>query len=574
MLTLLRVKNLALVEEATVAFEPGLNIITGETGAGKSILIGALYLLLGERADTSAIRAGETQCVVEATFQLAEPQVVNDILTDTGLEPCDHGLLILRRTVKAAGGGQAFVNDAPVTLPLLKRLGAHLVDLHGPHDHQSLFQPASQLDILDSFARADAERAAYAAAGHPGKGHISLMLHTFVGDDIDDVRDTVREPFLEYLRTSTDLINQVRWEQTSFAKPTAQRTQPGEAQDLSELSAEEMAVIMDHAFDRYFRTAGLFGTPESCRETVQRLADLGVDELACLIDFGVDEQRVLDGLRQLDALRRLTNPEPGASAVVDPAGDDSLSAGDDWGLIAQFERHEVTHFQCTPSHAAVIAATPEGMTALARLRKLLLGGEALPAALADRIRPQIRGDLLNMYGPTETTIWSTVSPILAAGRPITIGRPIANTEIHIVDRHLQPNPIGVAGELLIGGAGGVRGYLDRPELTDERFVALPAAGGDRVYRTGDLARMRADGEIEFSGRLDHQEVIIMGEVPFTEKGGDQPWDQCDHCQCRQWLQGAPSMEGPQHWREANVTTPRRGPNTNIAEWPWNEKQER
>ncbi|HPV47518.1 MAG TPA: AAA family ATPase, partial [Kiritimatiellia bacterium] len=157
-------KNLALVEEATVAFEPGLNIITGETGAGKSILIGALYLLLGERADTSAIRAGETQCVVEATFQLAEPQVVNDILTDTGLEPCDHGLLILRRTVKAAGGGQAFVNDAPVTLPLLKRLGAHLVDLHGPHDHQSLFQPASQLDILDSFARADAERAAYANA--------------------------------------------------------------------------------------------------------------------------------------------------------------------------------------------------------------------------------------------------------------------------------------------------------------------------------------------------------------------------------------------------------------------------
>ncbi len=164
MLTLLRVKNLALVEEATVAFEPGLNIITGETGAGKSILIGALYLLLGERADTSAIRAGETQCVVEATFQLAEPQAVNEILTDAGLEPCDHGLLILRRTVKAAGGGQAFVNDAPVTLPLLKRLGAHLVDLHGPHDHQSLFQPASQLDILDSFARADAERAAYANA--------------------------------------------------------------------------------------------------------------------------------------------------------------------------------------------------------------------------------------------------------------------------------------------------------------------------------------------------------------------------------------------------------------------------
>ena len=164
MLTLLRVKNLALVEEASVAFQPGLNVVTGETGAGKSILIGALYLLLGERADTSAVRAGETQCVVEATFQLADPRAVDADLAEAGLEPCDHGQLILRRTVKAAGGGQAYVNDAPVTLPLLKRLGARLVDLHGPHDHQSLFQPAAQLDILDAFAKADKERAAYGAA--------------------------------------------------------------------------------------------------------------------------------------------------------------------------------------------------------------------------------------------------------------------------------------------------------------------------------------------------------------------------------------------------------------------------
>lgn len=164
MLTLLRVKNLALVEEASVAFEPGLNIITGETGAGKSILIGALYLLLGERADTSAVRAGESQCLVEATFHLRSPKAVNALLEESGLEPCEDGQLILRRTVKAAGGGQAFVNDAPVTLPLLKRLGAVLVDLHGPHDHQSLFLPASQLDILDAYTRAEKERAAYAAA--------------------------------------------------------------------------------------------------------------------------------------------------------------------------------------------------------------------------------------------------------------------------------------------------------------------------------------------------------------------------------------------------------------------------
>lgn len=164
MLMLLRVKNLALVEEAAVSFEPGLNIITGETGAGKSILIGALYLLLGERADTSAVRAGESQCLVEATFRLARPQAVNAVLEDSGLDPCEDGLLILRRVVKAAGGGQAFVNDTPVTLPLLKRLGTLLVDLHGPHDHQSLFQPAAQLDILDAFAKAGKERAPYTDA--------------------------------------------------------------------------------------------------------------------------------------------------------------------------------------------------------------------------------------------------------------------------------------------------------------------------------------------------------------------------------------------------------------------------
>ena len=164
MLTLLRVKNLALVEEASVSFEPGLNIITGETGAGKSILMGALYLLLGERADTSAVRTGETQCLVEATFHLQNPKAVNAVLEESGLDPCEDGQLILRRTVKASGGGQAFINDAPVTLPLLKRLGTLLVDLHGPHDHQSLFLPASQLDILDAYSRADKERAPYAEA--------------------------------------------------------------------------------------------------------------------------------------------------------------------------------------------------------------------------------------------------------------------------------------------------------------------------------------------------------------------------------------------------------------------------
>src|SRR5205085_11699814 len=115
-------------------------------------------------------------------------------------------------------------------------------------------------------------RQAYREAGPVGDGHVSLMLHTYVGRSVDDVRRIVREPFLEYLRTSTDLINQVRWEETSFAKPDAQRTGSGEAAgDLGDLTDEEMAVIMDHAFERYFHSAGLFGTPDSCLATIHRL---------------------------------------------------------------------------------------------------------------------------------------------------------------------------------------------------------------------------------------------------------------------------------------------------------------
>ena len=364
----------------------------------------------------------------------------------------------------------------------------------------------------DLVANVAAYREAYRAAGHPGDGQVTVMLHTFVGRDADEVRALVREPFLDYLRTSTDLINKVQWETTSFAKPGETPSAGASVPDLDDLDADEIAVIMDHAFERYVGSAGLFGTPESCLAQVDRLRDLGVDEIACLIDFGVDQDVVLANLENLDELRRAAN-----AAVPSTLRDDDHFRGhsreelteEDLGFVAQVVRHGVTHVQCTPSMAAVIAADGAGLGALASLSWLLLGGEALPASLVDEIRPAMRGRLLNMYGPTETTIWSTVSPIERAGAPITIGRPIANTQVYVVDRNLQPNPIGAAGELLIGGAGVVRGYLDRPELTAERFVELQAAGGERVYRTGDLVTLLPDGELQFSGRLDHQ-VKIRG----------------------------------------------------------------
>jgi len=139
--------------------------------------------------------------------------------------------------------------------------------------------------------------------------------------------------------------------------------------------------------------------------------------------------------------------------------------------------------------------------------KILCGGEAL----TEKLKNQFMGadcDLWNMFGPTETTVWSTIQRIKSEAA-ITIGKPIANTQIYILDKHLKPTPMGVPGELCIAGHGLAAGYLNRPALTAEKFIENPFTSGTRLYRTGDLARWLSDGHIEFMGRMDHQ-VKIRG----------------------------------------------------------------
>jgi DNA repair protein RecN (Recombination protein N) len=158
MLTTLRIKNLALVADLTLELQGGLNVITGETGAGKSILIGALSLVLGERADRTLIRSGADGCSVEAVFDvgsLKSPLV--SFLDENGLEPCEDEQLVVKRTFTGAGANRQFVNGSPTTLQALATLGEWLVDIHGPHDHQSLLRPSRQLAILDAFGGHQAE---------------------------------------------------------------------------------------------------------------------------------------------------------------------------------------------------------------------------------------------------------------------------------------------------------------------------------------------------------------------------------------------------------------------------------
>src|SRR6266403_3600499 len=198
-LTLLRIKNLALVEELEWQMAPGFIAVTGETGAGKSIIIGALQLLLGERADKSFIRTGADLCTVEAVFSGDDLQKLNPRLIEAGVEPCE-GDLIIKRTLSTSGANRQFINGSPTTLSILKNLGDELVDLHGPHDHQSLLSPDKQLGLLDSFAHAGDQLEEYR------KHYRQLQSLTAEHGALNTV-ETAREQELDLLRHQINEIN-------------------------------------------------------------------------------------------------------------------------------------------------------------------------------------------------------------------------------------------------------------------------------------------------------------------------------------------------------------------------------
>ncbi len=167
-------------------------------------------------------------------------------------------------------------------------------------------------------------------------------------------------------------------------------------------------------------------------------------------------------------------------------------------------KNEISTIQATPSTWTMLLGSkwfPNGNM------KILCGGEAITTDLIQLFSKRVLG-AWNLYGPTETTIWSLVHPITSDG-PQVVGRPLSNTQVYVLDRHMCPVPIGSTGEIYIGGVGLARGYLNRPDLTAERFVPDPFGSGGRLYRTGDLGRWRKDGNLEFLGRADHQ-VKIRG----------------------------------------------------------------
>lgn len=348
MLTRLSVRNLAIVESADVEFGGGLTVITGETGAGKSVLMGALELVLGARADASTVRDGAKEARIEATF--AVPGVVDAFLDAAGLPPCEDGVLLVRRAISATGGGRVHVNDAATTVQTLRALGKLLVDVHGPNDHQSLLEEGFQRGVLDAHGRLDTS--AYAAAW-ARLADLRAQRADLQGDDAD-VAETCER--LRYAVDELDAAQLTPEDDDELPARHAVAAHAAEILDCANAATAALSEADDSAaaalvgagarvreMARFHEAAGAWG------ETIERLT-VEVQELA---------QEIADSASRLDA-------DPEALQALD----DRLS------LVQRLKRK----YAC-PDVAALLALRDERARRLADLE----GRGARLAALADEI---------------------------------------------------------------------------------------------------------------------------------------------------------------------------------------------
>lgn len=321
-------------------------------------------------------------------------------------------------------------------------------------------------------------------AGYDEKGSVVLMLHTYVGTGSAETRELVRRPMKDYLATSLNLVE-------NLARGM------GFGGDIAQLGTEDIETILDVAFERYAEGSSLLGTIEECLTVIEQVRALGVTEIACLVDFGLAPEVVLEGLRRLSELKHAANSaSPKTSGNTNP-------------MIAAVNAG-ARHLQVTPSILRSLIETPEGCDAVSRLKTVVVGGEEFTPELGTRLK-SLNKNVFNVYGPTETSVWSTGYKLTAPEREVLIGRPLANTKTYVLNAKGKLTAPGVPGELYIGGEGVTAGYLNQDELTKNSFLpdtfgSIPVA---QLYRTGDWAAWTTEGSLRFLGRIDNQ-VKIRG----------------------------------------------------------------
>lgn len=269
MLSFIKIRHLALVEDVTWDLRAGLIGVTGETGAGKSIIVGALKLILGERADRSLIRNGQDTCTVEASFHLKDTRAVDAVLEEAGLERCQDGELLIKRSISTSGANKQFVNCSPVTINVLKALGEHLVDLHGPHDHQSLNSQDRQLEMLDKYIGNEDTLTKYQAAWQQWRAALN---------ELDDLENSER--------SSSQQVDMLRFQSQEIATAALK---PGEEEEIE---------------SRHRIAANGARLAEVCSAISGRLSD--------------GEGGVLDALREIGKhIHELEKIDPGTAALFE-----------------------------------------------------------------------------------------------------------------------------------------------------------------------------------------------------------------------------------------------------------------
>ncbi|WP_244237085.1 non-ribosomal peptide synthetase [Corallococcus llansteffanensis] len=311
----------------------------------------------------------------------------------------------------------------------------------------------SSLDEL--AAKVALYRETYRKAGHgPGRGQVTLMLHTFLGQDLDAVREAVREPLLRYFRSSVDV----------FANLVASQ---GLQVDVRGLTPEDVEVMLAQGVEHYIREGGLFGSVEDCVRVVERVRSLDVDEIACLVDFGVELEPMMSSLRLLDVLRRRSQVQAVPTDAVLAEG-----ASEPGELLELIRDEGVTLLRCAPSQARALSELPGAEGALAGVNRWVLGGEPHDVFTSAQHVERLDASMVGAAWPSPATAPAYVRD--ASGGPV---------------------PVGVVGELALGGAAVPLGFWNDPEATRARFISPPGSE-ERFFLTGQHARFRDVGDVE------------------------------------------------------------------------------
>ena len=331
MFTPLRIKNRALVSALTLELQPGCHVITGDTGAGKSIILGALNLVLGERADRTLIRSGEESCSVEAVFDVRKLRTsLKSFLEENGLEPCEENQLVLKRTFTSAGANRQFINGSPTTLATLAVLGESLVDMHGPHDHQSLLHPGKQLAILDAFGRLEPLREEFGglirrrAALLAEKSALIVDEKTYA-QQLDLLRFQVQEISTARLQEGEDAEVEVEFFRASNAAKLLQLSQTAlEALSESESSLLTQSGVVGRVLAELQRVdasaASLVAAHAQVSESLRELQS-AVSHYADKVD--VDPARLAELEERLNLLQTLKRKYGATIAAVIAFGDEA-----------------------------------------------------------------------------------------------------------------------------------------------------------------------------------------------------------------------------------------------------------